>query len=287
MIISTEQLLEEEEKPISNLFPYVCPSCGGHLETDDKRKLMICRSCGNTYDYDYFGEEHLLEAADKALADSNFSAAKDMYSFMLDKEPSNARALRGLILAANKVARLYDITQKIKDGSFVQGTFNLEKYRAKSDSEFFEKTDKILSLYKEYNELNKTMKQLESEEDEAEKKLRDDNDLSTYNYEDNDHLIKKLILASVILAILIISDFIFGTDYATPAWVIVALICMTCVFVFYIIGLLVRMRLNKREPKNPVLVDLDEIDKRIDENKGEMNRVIREINAVFKEMNSL
>jgi DNA-directed RNA polymerase subunit M/transcription elongation factor TFIIS len=57
-----------KEESVSKLFSYVCPSCGGHLETDDSRKLMICRSCGNTYDYDYFSGENLLKAAEEPAA---------------------------------------------------------------------------------------------------------------------------------------------------------------------------------------------------------------------------
>ena len=258
------------------------------METDDNRKLMICRSCGNTYDYDYFGEENLLQAADKALADSNFSAAKDMYSFMLDKEPSNVKALRGLILATNKVNRLYDITLKIKSGTFIPGTLNLKKYRDLCDPDsarFFEKTDEILSLYQEYIELKRTMKELETEKEATEKKLRDENDLS-YNYEDNEHLKNNLIVASVILALLIITAIILGTGYDTPSWLIVVFILGAIATIFYVLGILIKMRINKRSPENPLLTDLEEIDKKTEENNDGMNRVIRQINEVFKEMNS-
>ena len=152
------------EGPISNLVSYVCPSCGGRLETDDSRKLMVCRSCGNVYDYDYFFAENLLKAADKALAHKNYSAAKDMYMFMLDKEPSNVKALKGFLLAKNNVNRFYDITKQIREGSFVISAFDLEKYRNESDPEasrFFEKTDRVMALYKDYLALKKALKNLE------------------------------------------------------------------------------------------------------------------------------
>ena len=159
---------------MGRLYSYICPSCGGHLDTDDSRKLMICRSCGNTYDYDYFSGENLLKAADKALAHNNFSAAKDMYSFMLDKEPSNVKALTGLLLANNNAKRLYDITQKIKDGTFSAAGFDLVKYKDTADPEvltFFEKTDRILALYKEYIALKKDLKRLEAEKKESEPEI--------------------------------------------------------------------------------------------------------------------
>ena len=147
-----------ERGTMRKLFAYVCPSCGGQMDTDEDRKLMVCRSCGNTYDYDYFAEGYLMEAAAKALSNADYSTAKDMYSFMLDKEPTNVKALKGLLLANNRVGRLYDISFKIKKGRFVPGAFNLDKYRNSSDPEtvkFFEGIDKVLSLYEEYSELAK------------------------------------------------------------------------------------------------------------------------------------
>ena len=166
------------------------------MDTDEDRKLMVCRSCGNTYDYDYFGEENLLKAAGKALADGEYSTAKDMYSFMLDKEPSNVKALKGLLLAGNRVNKLYDITFKIKEGKFVPGCFNLDKYRNTNSPEavkFFEDTDKVLSLYKEYLELKKAGKNLVAEEDKAERELDDSSGGSFFYYESDEGLKAKAI----------------------------------------------------------------------------------------------
>lgn len=277
------------EKSKTKLFSYVCPSCGGHLETDDNRKLMVCISCGNTYDYDYFCEENLLLAADKALANSDFSSAGDMYSFMLDKEPSNVKALTGLILSNNKVKKLYDITLKIKNGTFIPGTFNLKKYREKCDAEdlhFFEQTDKILSLYKEYNELKNAMKQLETEENSTEQKFDKGDSESLFYYEGNDKLKKIVIAASVILLVLGITAVAFGTEYGTPPLLIAILVIAMIGTVITILAALWKMRDNKKEQKSPVSTKLDEIDAKMEDNKVEMHRVISEINAVFKEMNN-
>ena len=97
---------------------------------------------------------------------------------------------------------------------------------------------------------------------------------------------KAAIIALIFLAVLIITDIILGTYYGTPAWLIVVFVAATIILVFYIIGVLLRMRINKRTPENPVLTDLEDIDKKTEENKNEMNRVIGQINAVFKDMNS-
>ena len=71
------------EEPISKLVSYTCPSCGGRLETDENRKLMVCRSCGNNYDYDYFCGENLIKAADKALVHKNYTLARHPQYFKI------------------------------------------------------------------------------------------------------------------------------------------------------------------------------------------------------------
>ncbi len=282
-------LQSEKEAPISNLFQYTCPSCGGHLETDNSRKLMICRSCGNTYDYDYFGEENLLAAADKALADKNFTAAKDMYSFMLDKEPSNVKALRGLILATNKVTKLYDITMKIRNGSFVPGTFNLQKYSDKcdpADSKFFEEADKILSLHKEYMELNKNRKALEAEED-TEKQNINEYSGGFFYYASPEKLRLRMIIAAIVLVILGFVTFSFATDPETPSLLVLTFAILIIITVIYILAAVVQLISSLKERKNPAPSNLNDIDARMEENNDEMSRVVKEINAAFKEMNSL
>ena len=275
------------EKPIDKLFPYVCPSCGGRLETDDNRKLMICKSCGNAYDYDYFCEENLIKAADKALAHKNYSAARDMYSFMLDKEPSNVKALRGLILSNNQVNRLYDITQKMKDGTFLIATFDLKKYRNDCGPEstgFFDKTDKVLSLYKEYLDLKKAGKNLQTEADAAEPESSG-NDGGFFYYA-SDETLKKTVRASLItIVVLGIFAFAFGVEHFAPAWLIAMLVTVMIVAAFIIMISSLELHSRKRKKNNQALSEADMINARIEENKGEMDRIIREINDVFKDMN--
>lgn len=218
-----------------------------------------------------------------------------IHSFMLDKEPSNLKAIRGLLLANNKVNRLYDITRKMKNGTFILGTFNINKYRNNNDPDtlrFFEKTDRILTLYKEYVELKKNLNALETEADTAKQKLREGNSDSSYSYESNDALQRKIIVASVIFVLLVISVFAFGTDYATPAWSITVLAIATAYSFIVVLSLLLKMIINKKsnnkeEQINPLLTELDVIYEQSEKNKSEMNRVIREINDCFKEMNSL
>ena len=278
-----------KQEPSAKLYPYECPSCGGHLETDETRKLMICRSCGRSFDYDYFCEENLIRAADKALADGSFSAAGDMYSFMLDKEPSNVKALKGLILAANKVTRLYDITMKIRNGTFVPGTFNLRKYRDRCDTKdtgFFGYTDKILELYKEYTGLEKTMKDLKAEEEECKEEIGEYTG-GLFYYESAAKLKTGMITSVVVLTILVILTVMFSSEPGAPALIISVLVLAMIITGMIILSLLLEMYSNKKEKKNPAPAKLDAIDAKIEDTGNEMNRIIRQINDVFKEMNSV
>ena len=270
---------------MSKLFSYVCPSCGGHLDTDDARKLMICRSCGNTYDYDYFSGENLLKAADKALADNNFSAAKDMYSFMLDKEPSNVKALTGLLLANNNAGRLYDITQKIKDGTFSAASFDLVKYKDTSDPQalaFFEKTDKVLSLFKEYIALKKKIKRLEAEAEDAEPEVSEAGG-GLFSYASEKTLKTTIIVASAVFMILLVAALLSGFSGPALAVLTVVLVIAMIVTGIIILAALMQIRDNKKAAEEPSAAEPDEIEK----TGLETDRVISEINDVFKEISGL
>lgn len=270
---------------MDRLFSYICPSCGGHLDTDDSRKLMICRSCGNTYDYDYFSGENLLKAADKALAHNNFSAAKDMYSFMLDKEPSNVKALTGLLLANNNARRLYDITQKIKDGTFSAAGFDLVKYKDTADPEvlaFFEKTDRILALYKEYIALKKDLKRLESEKKDSEPEVSEPGG-GLFSYASEKTLKTTVVVASAVFVILLTAAILSGFNGPAQALSTAVLVIAMIVTGIIILAALIQLRDNKKAAEEPAMQDPDETEK----TRLEIERVIGEINDVFKEISSL
>ena len=276
------------EGPISNLVSYVCPSCGGRLETDDSRKLMVCRSCGNVYDYDYFFAENLLKAADKALAHKNYSAAKDMYMFMLDKEPSNVKALKGFLLAKNNVNRFYDITKQIREGSFVISAFNFEKYRNESDPEasrFFEKTDRVMALYKDYLALKKALKNLERKAAGSEPGDTDYGGGLLY-YSSAGTLKKIVLFSSIAVVIFGIAAFMLGSDPYAPGWLISAMVFAMIVTCFFIFAALLELLDRKKKEKKHVLSETDEINAGMKEKKGEMDKILNEINDVLKEMNT-
>ncbi|MBO7452502.1 MAG: hypothetical protein J6U54_19410 [Clostridiales bacterium] len=78
---------------------HTCPTCGGQLRVNTAKQMYECPFCGVTFDYEYFREEDVLQKAGRALAMGEYHSAGEAYDFMLDKEPNNFVALRGLILA--------------------------------------------------------------------------------------------------------------------------------------------------------------------------------------------
>ena len=87
----------------------ICNMCGGLLDIDIDRQVYICPFCGVTFDYEYFRKDNVLEIAKKSLNRREFGAAKDAFEYMLQKDPHNFEALRGLILCKCKWATMIPI----------------------------------------------------------------------------------------------------------------------------------------------------------------------------------
>ena len=86
-----------------------CPSCGGCLSVDNDKQMYRCASCGSTYDFDYFREEKLLELGDTYLARGEFKAAVDVFKLILQNDPHDFQANRGMMLAAARMHSIDDI----------------------------------------------------------------------------------------------------------------------------------------------------------------------------------
>ena len=81
---------------------HLCKSCGGLLDIDIDRQVYICPFCGITYDYEYFREENVLDIANRAMNRNEFGSAKEAFDFILQKDPHNFEALRGILLCNSK-----------------------------------------------------------------------------------------------------------------------------------------------------------------------------------------
>ena len=89
-----------------------CHSCGGELTAGNGKQMYYCASCGSTYDYEYFGEEQMRETGETHLSRGEFLAAVDAFNFILEKNPQDFLALRGLLLAS---AHLTDMDELVRE----------------------------------------------------------------------------------------------------------------------------------------------------------------------------
>ena len=88
---------------------HVCNSCGAPLRLDTEKQILVCTYCGVTHDYAYYLNEDSVFVAYSFLRARNFSAASRTFSFILQKDPHNIRALRGLMLASLKITSIRNI----------------------------------------------------------------------------------------------------------------------------------------------------------------------------------
>ena len=164
---------------------HLCKSCGGLLNIDLDRQLYVCPFCGLTYDYEYFREDNVLDLADRALYREEFGSAKEAYEFVLQKDPHNFPALRGIVLCSGKWKSMSPIALKAEvnlDGSDPALLTALENAPAEN-REFFENIRDSLNILSEYRRNETDLNKLKAERDTHSKQL---NQLLTAKAENNE-----------------------------------------------------------------------------------------------------
>ena len=137
---------------MSSLLKLHCPSCGGYLSIDNDKQMYHCTFCGSTYDYEYFREDRMHELGETYLSRGEFKAAIEAYEFILEKDPHDFLALRGLMLAS---ARLTDMN-KLEQLNDKKGFLYDSKLAGKAiesaseeDKEYFTMFGRVYSAKKE------------------------------------------------------------------------------------------------------------------------------------------
>ena len=164
---------------------HLCKSCGGLLNIDLDRQLYVCPFCGLTYDYEYFREDNVLDLADRALYREEFGSAKEAYEFVLQKDPHNFPALRGIVLCSGKWKSMSPIALKEEvnlEGSDPALLTALENAPAEN-REFFENIRDSLNILSEYRRNKTDLNKLKAERDTHSKQL---NQLLTAKAENNE-----------------------------------------------------------------------------------------------------
>ena len=155
-----------------------CPSCGGNLTVDLERQMYHCSFCGCSFDYEYFREEETLELGKKYLSRGEFASSIDLYKFLLNKDPHDFQALRGLMIASGRLKEISELYDKIgiENFSYDKNQVNLICDSASSDDkEYFEEMSKIYSDMKSVSELVEEKNRLRQERRKFEDKIHKEN----------------------------------------------------------------------------------------------------------------
>ncbi|MBO4603892.1 MAG: hypothetical protein J5657_01175 [Clostridiales bacterium] len=159
---------------MSEIRIHQCPSCGGNLVVDNEKQMYHCSFCGCSFDYEYFREEQVHELGERYMARAEFAAAADLYKFMLDKNPHDFRALRGLMLAASRTKEIGKLRDAVEEVGFSydekQVEFVLES-ASDEKKDYFKEFEKIFSELKSVSDASREYNDLRKEKDKINDKI--------------------------------------------------------------------------------------------------------------------
>ena len=161
-----------------------CPSCGGCLSVDNEKQIYRCASCGSTYDFDYFREEKLLELGDTYLARGEFKAAVDVFKLILQNDPHDFQANRGMMLAAARMNSIDEIISNEKPEEFSynsQMVSEAVESSSEEDKGYFTEFEKLYSEKRNLADRLNEIQSLKDEEQRLEASIRLTDD-SRYDY---------------------------------------------------------------------------------------------------------
>ncbi|MBO4242882.1 MAG: hypothetical protein J5883_06350 [Clostridiales bacterium] len=160
---------------MSGIKQHQCPSCGGNLNIDNEKQLYRCPFCGSTFDYAYFDEEQAMELGQTYLSREEYDAAKDLYKFLLKKDPHDTMALRGLMMASASCNDIKDLMKVADSEGFSYEEedvkFVLENCSEK-DSEYFRDLSSVYSGLKELSDVTSEHNSLREEKKKIEVKRK-------------------------------------------------------------------------------------------------------------------
>ena len=122
---------------------YTCSKCGGILNFDSDQEFFDCPFCGNKFDIVDFHEDEIMAQAEESLKQKAFSSAREKFSSVLDKDPTNFEALKGLVLCELKTVKLEDLVSprifdSVDDAALKNLIARVNKY-SPDDAELFNK----------------------------------------------------------------------------------------------------------------------------------------------------
>lgn len=151
-----------------DLVSYTCSSCGGALTVDKSQEVYECPFCGNAYDFVQMHHDELLADAETNMRQMEFTSAKEKYSAILESDPQDFYALRGLVLCSGPIisTESFKKPEKLTDCSFDQmkDCLNKVKEQAKeADQPYFEKLCELVDLAQKHKAASEEKARLSGE----------------------------------------------------------------------------------------------------------------------------
>ena len=150
---------------MDHLRSYTCSKCGGALIVDKDQAIYDCPFCGAKFDVMDFHEEDVLRDGHKALRRMEFHAAEDKFHSILQKDPHDFSALKGLVLCSGKInsdeyIRRVEKLDKCDCEQLRETVSFAEESALPENKEYFVQFRKLLALSDEYQELAKEQSEL-------------------------------------------------------------------------------------------------------------------------------
>lgn len=223
---------------MAKLVSYNCSNCGAVLNVEQGHKIFDCPFCGADFDYYYFYRKDLLKQADNCLRRMDFKEAKIRFEEILEHDPQEFLALRGLVLCEGGIISLKNLTspEKLRGCQFTKVRLalnNVLESAREEDKEYFRKLDEMMELAKEYVKLKDERDNLSTDSNAEFKQIvKIDNDV-----EKTKHVIGSILLA---IGMIIMLPFA-GEDTTLEDWKNAGMLALAVIGTGIVIGVLVAL----------------------------------------------
>ena len=163
---------------MAQLKSYTCSKCGGALIVDKDQEVFDCPFCGTKFGFDDFHGQDVLGDGVKALRQMEFSSAKEKFERILKDDPSNFKALRGLVFCAGHInspqyIQRIDKLRKCDINKMREAIPDAAEKAPENNKAYFSTLSSMLDLYDEYSEVSKESADLRNRQSSEVQSLTD------------------------------------------------------------------------------------------------------------------
>lgn len=119
---------------------------------------MACPFCGNGFDIMDFHREEIMLQAEECLARGAYEPAREKFQKVLESDPEDIKAYRGLILCACKIQSTEDLKERYDQVSsdidaIKEIVSSAKEHVAKEDADYLDKLVSLFEIPKAYNNI--------------------------------------------------------------------------------------------------------------------------------------